>query len=131
MGMNNKIINVLVLIVQALVSLAFIGAGCMKLLTPYDALAIAPNMGWVLDFSPASVLVIASSEVLFAVGMLLSFFIEPLKKWTSIFALGLIAIMLGAAATHIGRGEPFVPNIVLASFAAFVAISRRDRLKSH
>jgi hypothetical protein len=130
-GMNNKFINVLVLIVQGLVSLAFLGAGCMKLLTPYDALAIAPNMGWVMDFSPTSVLVIASSEVLLAVGMLLSFFIEPLKKWTSIFALGLIAIMLGAAATHIGRGEPIAPNIVLASFAAIVAISRRDRLKSH
>ncbi len=128
--MNSKIANGLVVGAQLMLSLAFLFFGIMKLITPYAQLSEDPNMGWIFDFSPTGVLVIASAEFLLALALGLSLILLPLKKWTSIFAMGLFVIMAGAAVTHIGRSEPLAPNIVLAALAAFVAFARRDRLKS-
>jgi len=128
--MNSKLANAAVTGAQVLASVAFLGAGSMKMLTPYAELAAAPNMGWVNDFSSGSVLAIGAFEFLFALGLALSLFVAAAKKWTSVFAIGLVGIMAGAAVTHIGRGEPFVPNLVLILLCAAVAYARKDRLKT-
>ena len=44
--MNDRTKNILVSIVQGLVSLPFLMGGTMKLITPYEALGAEPNMGW-------------------------------------------------------------------------------------
>lgn len=127
--MNDRTKKILVTGVQALVSLPFLMGGTMKLITPYDALGADPNMGWVGDFSPTSILAIGGVELLCAAGLLASLFVAKLGKWSSLFAAGICATMIGAAVTHIMRSEPITVNIVFFLMAAVVAIARKDRLK--
>ena len=115
---------------QGVLSLAFMGAGTMKVITPYAELTQDPSMGWALDFSEGAIMAIGATEFIFALGLGLSFFVGSLQKWTSVFAVGLACVMMGAAYTHIGRGEPFTPNIVLFLMGAVVAFAHKDRLKS-
>jgi hypothetical protein len=128
--MNSKITNALLIAVQALLSLMFLMAGTMKIITPYDELKAGEGMGWTADFSPTSILGIGTVEFVLAACLLSALFVDLTKKYTSIWAGGICAVMVGAAITHIGRGEPFVPNLVFFTFAAVVAIARRDQLKT-
>lgn len=128
--MNSKITNALLTAVQVLLSLMFLMTGTMKVITPYDELIADESMGWAADFSPTSILGIGAVEFVFAACLLSALFLDLTKKYTSIWAGGIGAVMVGAAITHIGRGEPIVPNLVFFALAAVVAIARRDRLKS-
>ena len=110
-------------------SLPFLMGGTMKLITPYEALGAEPNMGWVGDFSPTAILAIGATELLCSAGLLSSLFVKPLGKWSALFAAGICAVMVGAAFTHIQRGEPITVNIVFFLVAAAVAFARKDRLK--
>lgn len=126
--MNERTKHILVSIVQVLVSLPFLMGGTMKLITPYDALGAEPNMGWVGDFSPMSIHAIGGAELLCAAGLIVSVFVGKVGKWSTLFAAGICAIMIGAAFTHIQRGEPIVVNVVFFLMAALVAIARKERL---
>jgi len=78
--------------------------------------------------SPTFELVITAVELFFATWLRL-FFVQKLKKWTTIFSLRLIAPMVGTAATRIGRVPSFAPNIVLVFCAAIVATARKNCFK--
>ena len=127
--MNVRTKNILVSIVQGLVSLPFLMGGTMKLITSYDELGAEPNMGWVGDFSPTAILAIGATELLCSAGLLSSLFVKPLGKWSALFAAGICAVMIGAAFTHLQRGEPITVNVVFFLVAAVVAFARKDRLK--
>lgn len=58
--------NVVLWIIAALLALAFVGAGAMKITTSREELL--PKMPWVADFSASQVRGIGALEVLGAVG---------------------------------------------------------------
>ena len=116
--------NIALWIVQGLLAVAFLMAGGMKLAQPKEKLAT--NMGWVEDFSQNTVRVIGLLEVLGAIGLILPMALSILPVLTGIAAVGLVLTMIGAAITHIRRGEMpmLVPPAVLGLLAAFVAVGR-------
>tara|TARA_B100000768_G_C11282371_1_gene379411 strand:- start:449 stop:826 length:378 start_codon:yes stop_codon:yes gene_type:complete len=123
-----KMINGLVTALQSLLSLVFLGSGGMKVLTPYDVLKTNPGMEWASDFSANSILAIGSVESLLAMGLLVTLFRSRVKKYASMLASGLALVMVGAAVTHLMRGEQIVPNVVLFGIACLVAVARKGRL---
>jgi uncharacterized membrane protein YphA (DoxX/SURF4 family) len=113
-------------ILSGLLALAFLGAGAGKLAQPYDKLTANPNMAWASDFSPGQVKGIGTLEVLGALGVVLPWLLDVAKVLTPIAALGLAAVMIGAIATHVRRGEKQVlpVNAVLLVLAVAVAVIR-------
>lgn len=111
-------------ILQVLLAIAFVGAGLMKLTQPKAKLA--ERMAWANDFSDTQVKLIGLVELLGAVGLLLPAITRILPILTPLAAAGLVLTMLGAALTHVRRGEMpmVVPNLVLLVLAAIVAYGR-------
>ena len=109
-------------IVQGLLAFAFTAAGLMKLGKSYDALRADPKMGWANDFSAGAVKLIGLAELLGAIGLVAPAATGIAPMLTPVAAAGLIAVMLGAAATHVRRNEmpSVIPNLVLAALAGFV-----------
>jgi hypothetical protein len=68
----------------------------------------------------------ATAEVVGAIGLILPAALDIAPVLTPIAALGLGLTMLGAAATHVRRGElqALPANVVLLALAIFVAIER-------
>ena len=110
-------------VAQVLLALAFGAAGAMKLAVPIAE--IAKNMPWVADM-PGLVRFIGASEVAGALGMLLPSLTRIAPKLTPLAAVGLLTIMVLAAAFHASRGEygEIPVNAVLGGIAAFVAWGR-------
>jgi uncharacterized membrane protein YphA (DoxX/SURF4 family) len=107
-----------------LLAFAFGAAGFMKVTQPKEKLAV--NMAWVNDFSANNVKIIGLLEILAAIGLILPSLTRILPILTPLAAVGLILTMIGAAITHLRRGETpvIVVNIVLLLLAAFVAYGR-------
>jgi putative oxidoreductase len=116
-------------VVQALLSLAFAAAGVTKLITPIAELATKGMGGWVLDSPEALIRFIGASEVLAAIGLIAPAATRIAPKLTPAAAIGLVVVMVLAAATHLAYGEftGVAPNIVLAGLAGFVAWGRLKR----
>lgn len=116
--------NVALWIVQALLALAFLLAGGMKLATPIDDL-VANGMAFA-EHVPYLVRFIGLSEVAGALGLILPMALNIKPKLTPIAAGALAFVMVLAAATHVmlgdfaGLGAP----VMLGSLAAFVAWGR-------
>lgn len=108
-------------ILNALLALAFLAAGGLKLLKPRSAL-IDGGMPWAADFSPLAVKTVAALEVLGALGLVLPLLtaVAPLLAPTA--ALGLTVLMIGAVVVHRRRREPLVPAAVLALLAIVSAV---------
>jgi DoxX-like family len=84
-------------------------------------------MGWVEDFSDPTVRTIGALEVLAALGLLLPAVTGVAAVLVPIAAVGLVVLMVGAAATHRRRGEllPMIPiNAALLLLAVVVAWAR-------
>jgi len=122
--------KVIIWIIQALVALVFIGAGLMKLATPYNELIADPNMAWAGDFSSTQIKIIAALEILGAIGLIVPMFIAKFRMLVPISALGLALVMVGAMITHLGRNEPIFMNIVLLALVLLTAWWRRSFLKN-
>ncbi|TFV83267.1 DoxX family protein [Blastococcus sp. CT_GayMR20] len=116
--------NVVLWIIAGLLALAFLGAGLTKLTQPKEKLAA--SMAWVEDFSPGMVKLIGALEVLAAIGLVLPAALDVLPVLVPLAAVGLIALMIGAAITHARRSEtPMIAvNVVLLLLAAVVAWGR-------
>ena len=111
-------------IIAGILAAAFLMAGLMKLTQSKEKLAA--NMPWVEDFSAGQVKAIGTIEVLGALGLILPAALDIAPILTPIAATGLALNMVGAAVTHLRRGEKqMVPiNLVLLVLAAFVAVMR-------
>jgi uncharacterized membrane protein YphA (DoxX/SURF4 family) len=116
--------NIALWIVQGLLAVAFLMAGGMKLSQPKEKLR--ERMGWVEDFAPNTIRLIGLLEVLGAIGLILPLALGILPVLTGIAAIGLVLTMIGAAITHLRRGETqmIMPPMVLGALAAFVAVGR-------
>ena len=116
--------NVVLWVIAGLLALAFLGAGLTKLLQPKEKLAT--NMGWTDDFSAGVVKTIGALEILAAVGLILPAVLGIATVLVPIAATGLVLLMVGAAITHVRRGESqmIVVNLTLLVLAAIVAWGR-------
>lgn len=118
--------NTAVWIVQGLLAVAMLGAGAMKLTKSKDELKASGNMDWTEDFPEGQIKGIGALEVIAALGLVLPAALDIAPDLVGIAAVGVVMLMLGAAATHLRRGEgKAVPiNVVLLALAAFVAVMR-------
>lgn len=116
--------NLVLWALQTILAVMFIIAGLTKVSQPKEKLRTA--MSWVDDFSPTTVKVIGGLEILGAVGLILPWASGIAPVLTPIAALGLVALMLGAAATHLRRKEaqPIVINLGLAIAALLIFVGR-------
>ncbi len=117
--------NVVLWIIAGLLAAAFAGAGLMKLTQPKPKLA-ASGMAWTEDFSDGQAKGIGAVEVLGALGLILPAALGIAEILTPLAAAGLALTMVGAAITHLRRGEgSMVPvNVALGGLAVFVAVMR-------
>ncbi|QYN33786.1 DoxX family protein [Pseudonocardia sp. DSM 110487] len=118
--------NIVLWILAALLAVAFLVAGGMKLAQPKEKLAASPNMAWAQDFSPGMLKTIGALEVLAAIGLILPAVLGIVPVLVPLAAVGLILLMAGAAITHARRGESraIAANVVLIVLAAVVAWGR-------
>lgn len=107
-------------IVNALLALAMLAAGTMKLARPKPALA-QMGLKWVEDFSPGFIKTIAALEVIGALGLVLPLLTGIAPILSPIAAVGLLVLMVGATVIHLRRHEPPV-SIALAVLAAASAV---------
>jgi len=117
-------VSIFLWILQGLLAVAFLASGFMKAATPYAQLVADPRMAWVQDFSAGFIQFIGVAEILGGVGLLVPSLTRIQPRLTPLAAAGLVLIMLGAAGTHLRRGEPFIINLVLAALAAVVVWGR-------
>ena len=117
--------NVVLWIITAVLALAFLAAGTMKIAQPKAKLA-ATGQGWVEDFSDAAVKSIGGLEILAALGLILPAVLGIATVLVPAAAVGLVLLMVGAAVTHGRRHETpnVIINLVLGVLAAGIAIAR-------
>ncbi|WP_248964722.1 DoxX family protein [Sphaerisporangium perillae] len=117
--------NIVLWIVAALLALAFLAAGLMKISQPKEKLA-ASGMAWAEDFSPGVVKAIGALEILGALGLILPAVLDIAPVLVPLAALGLALVMVGATVTHARRKEypVIVVNLVLLVLFAVVAWGR-------
>ena len=117
--------NIVLWIVQVLLALAFGFFGFTHLTQPVAE--IAKMAAWAGAVPAGLVRIIGVAELLGAVGLILPALTKIQPRLTFFAALGLVAIMVLAAITHVTRGEFGVIgiNVVLAALAGLVAYGRR------
>lgn len=120
--------HIVLWIVQALLALAFLGAGAMKIATPIPEL-LANGMTFVEHVPPFLVRFIGLSEVLGGLGLILPAATRIKPVLTPIAAAALALVMILAALTHIAMSEfgGIVAPLVLGLLSAFVAWGRMKK----
>jgi len=118
--------NTVVWIAQGLLALAMLAAGGMKLAQSKEQLMASGSMDWTEDFPEAQIKGIGALEVLAALGLILPAALDIAPELVGVAAIGVVLLMLGAAATHLRRKEgQMVPvNLVIAAIAVFIAVMR-------
>ena len=116
--------NIALWIVQGILGLLFLAVGIMKLTQDKDKLA--EKMAFVEDFSPVTVKLLGTVEVLGAVGIILPALTGILPWLAPSAAVGLSINQVGAAWTHLRRREYMMigANILILAGAVFVAYGR-------
>ena len=111
-------------ILQIVLAIGFLMAGGMKL--TQSRAKLAPQMGWVEDFSDTQVKEIGAVEIVAALGLILPAATGIAPVLTPLAAAGLVIVMISAAATHLRRHEAqFVAvNATLLILASIVAYAR-------
>lgn len=104
---------------QALLTLAFLGAGGMKLATP--TAEIATQFPWAENLPAWSPRVIEALEVTGSVGLIAPHATGIAPLLTPAAAGGLALRMVGAALLHLTRGEfaEMIPSLVLLGMSLF------------
>jgi uncharacterized membrane protein YphA (DoxX/SURF4 family) len=116
--------NIALWIIQVLLAVVFVASGFSKVARP--RLALADRMPYVQDFSDAQIKGIGVLELLAAIGLVVPPLLHVATFLTPLAAVGLVLLMIGAAATHLRRHETqmVAVNGVLLILAAVVAIGR-------
>ena len=117
--------NIVLWIVAAVLAVAMLGAGGMKLARTRDQLREA-GLAYVEDFSPGAIKTIGALEVAGAVGLVVPPLLGIAEWLAPLAALGLLLTMIGAVVVHVRRGETgqLMPPVVLGVLAAVVAWGR-------
>ncbi len=121
--------NKLIWTLQILLTLAMALFGLQKVVSPIPDL-IAQGMLWIEDFPVWQVRTIGALEVLGVLGLTLPYAVKRLPRvLIPLAAAGLAMTMVGAVATHVGRGDPAASIVVTGSLfvMAVVVAFRRWR----
>jgi hypothetical protein len=112
-------------VATGLLAAAFLGAGLLKLSQPKERLATS-GMGWVEDFSPRTIKLIATAELAGAIGLIVPPLVGIAPVLAPIAAACLAVTMLGAVVVHLRRREfrGLMPALILMFLAIFVAVGR-------
>ena len=121
--------KVVKIVVLALVALAYLVPGVMKLMTPYAEMIVEPAMSWANDFSAQQVKIIGVLEILGVLGLVLPLLLKKFNMLVPVSALALSALMIGAIVTHIGRDEPIIMNIGILLLTLLTFWWHKDWLK--
>ena len=115
--------NIVLWILQFVLGIYFIFTGILHFIVPPG---LPAPMAWMYELSPTLHYISGAAEVLGGLGLILPGLTRIQTRLTSLAALGLVLVMLGAAVWHIQRGEypNIVMNLILAGLAAFVAYGR-------
>jgi hypothetical protein len=105
--------------VQGLLALLFGFAGVMKFLTPIEVLEQSGMPIWFLEF-------IGVCELLGALGLIVPGIVRIRSYLTSVAAVGLAIIMVGATAMSAAGGIAALFPFVAGVLSAFVAYHRRQ-----
>jgi uncharacterized membrane protein YphA (DoxX/SURF4 family) len=120
------IVNLALWIIAGVLAFSFAGSGIMKLVQSKEKLVASATGGWAANFSPTEIKLIGVAEILGAIGLILPAALHVAPILVPVAAVGLVIVMIGAAAVHTRRHE--LPNVaicvVLALLAAFVAWGR-------
>ena len=118
--------NLILWIIASALAAVFVLAGGTKLLIPREKLAQAPGGGWVNDFNAGFVKALGAVELLGAVGLILPAALDVAPVLVPLAAVGLAAIMVGAATVELRRQESkhVLVNLTYLALIAFVAIAR-------
>ena len=116
--------NIVLWILQAIGTLAFLMTGTSKLLLPREKLR--ERVGWVADLPPVQVKLIGLAEFFGALGLVLPQLLGIFPILGAVAAAALFVLMLGAVASHLARGEAAksAPALILALLVALIAIGR-------
>ena len=111
-------------IAQGILALVLLLAGITKLTRSKEQLA--PQMGWVEDFSEPTIKTIAVLDLLGAVGLVLPQLTGVATFVTPVAAGGVSLLMIGSLVVHLRRGETsdVIRNVVFLAIALFVLIGR-------
>src|SRR5882672_3416765 len=99
----DRAMNIFLWILQGLLAAFFLMAGLTKLAQPKSKLMENKNMGWTAGFSENSIKLLAGSEVLGALGLVLPWATGVAKILTPLAAVGLFVVMVGAVVVHARR----------------------------
>ena len=118
--------NTAVWLAQGLLAVAMLGAGAMKLTQSKQQLMASGNMDWTEDFPEPQIKGIGTLEVLAALGLILPALLDLAPVLVGVAAVGVVLLMLGAAATHLRREEgQMVPvTLIIAAIAVFIGVMR-------
>lgn len=108
---------------QVVLGVFFVGTGVLHLVVPAG---LPSMMAWMYDLDQTRHYVSGTAEILGGLGLILPG-LTRIQTWlTPLAAVGLIAVMILAAAFHAGRDETqnLIQNVVLAALLAFVAYGR-------
>ena len=117
--------NLALWIIAIVLAVGFTASGLMKIFRSKEQL-VSSGMGWAQDFSPSTIRLIGIAELLGAIGLILPAALHIAPILVPLAAVGLVLVMVGAAAVHARRKEwPFIAvNVVLIVLAVFVAWGR-------
>jgi len=118
--------NLALWIAASLLAALSAAAGVNKLVNPQSKLLENPQMGWAAHFSQRQIRLIATAELIGAIGVLLPQAAGTAEWLTPVAAVGLAGLQTGALVTHLRRGEKQIAllNVALIALALFVAVGR-------
>jgi uncharacterized membrane protein YphA (DoxX/SURF4 family) len=120
--------NIVLWVVQGLLTLLFLMAGLMKVSKSKDELKKrgGKQMIWVDDVSASRIRLIGILELLAGIGLILPQLTGILPWLTPLAAVGLVLTMIGELIVNVRNDNRLViiENIVLLLLAAFVAYGR-------
>jgi uncharacterized membrane protein YphA (DoxX/SURF4 family) len=121
--------NITLWIVTALLVMVFAFSGTVKATMPRDRL-IATGQTGIAPFPMPLVRLVAVCELVACVGLLLPWLTDTAEVLTPLAAIGLMAVMWGAAISHASLKEPksVAANVGLLILLAIVAAGRIAQL---
>ncbi len=122
-GANSLTSNRTLWILQTVFGVYFVAVGILHFIVPEGL----PNlMSWMYELSDGLHVASGIAEILGGLGLILPGLTRIYPDLTVLAGFGLVAVMIGAAIWHAGRGEPsnIVNNVVLAALVGYVGYAR-------
>jgi hypothetical protein len=118
--------NLTLWIVTGVLAAVALTGGISKAFVPREKLATIPYGGWTADASPGFVKTLGVLELLAVLGLILPAVLDIAPVLVPITAIFWVALMIGAMATHLRRGESnvVVLNAFYLALAVFIAVGR-------